>query len=225
MRKPPPFDFKASLTDSSSIISKLQRVPGETENRRRVAYFYCDGNYPEKQNYRYIFGSIVRQILSRIYDTAIFAQLKTLPERSQNLQQDVLLSTLETIALQSSDEWHIVIDGLDECADRTILLDMLLRLNDMHTLCVIVTSRHEDDIKRTFNELQSLEMDLASVQHDIAIYVDAKLEKLRRMSDEFKEELKTTLLAKSDGMFVAQVILLMRLGFDGRNANLIIFSH
>jgi hypothetical protein len=162
-----------------------------------LAFFYCDGNYPEKQDLRYILGSLVRQLLTPA--SPHFEQLQRLRERG-SMPSDVFLATLETIA--SYNRIYIVLDGLDECANREPLLEILSTL-ETEKLNLFVTSRFEKDIEKAFEGKESLGVDQECVQIDIATHIGWMLDsdkKLKCIKLDLKETIKNQLAKKSDGM-------------------------
>jgi hypothetical protein len=163
-----------------------------------LAFFYCDGNNTEKQDLRYILGSLTRQLLTP--GSPHFEQLESL--RTRGLPPpDVLLATLERIA-SSYSIVYIVLDGLDECARREALLEALSTI-ETEKLNVLVTSRCEKDIELAFEGKESLEIDKECVQIDIVTHIGSMLDNhknLKRIVPSMKEEIMEKLAEKSAGM-------------------------
>jgi hypothetical protein len=162
-----------------------------------------------KQNPRYIFGSLVRQLIAPLLDvgTPHAEHINALRERDSQrynsaVPSDVLIGTLKRIAT-SFDRVCVIIDGLDECENRELLLRELAEFH-IDNVCMLVTSRPEDDIQRALKERAKMTMEEGYVQHDIAIYIDWMLEnddKLNRMKSSLKYEIKDILMGKSGGMY------------------------
>jgi hypothetical protein len=176
-----------------------------------IAFFYCDGNDPEKQNPRFIFGSIIRQMLEQSQltpENPIMVSLKQF-YRDHKLDTFESRSSLERLLCQITSiaatfrEVFIILDGLDECSPREHLLQIIMRLI-RRNIRVLTASRPERDIEETFpSHLPRIEMDEATVNVDIAAHIDFKLEnnpKLRKMASAFKEETKNVLMEKGAGM-------------------------
>jgi len=178
---------------------------GNADRTVGVAYFYCDGNYAEKQDHQLIFGCLVRQLLSpKRHDHPIFIHLKTLPTRSQKPHLAILLDAFQIISTELYESVYIIIDGLDECRNRKLLLDSLVKLSVTKAVNIITTSRAEENIIRVFVGMPTVAMDIECVQQDITLYVDDMLsghDNFKSMKPEFKRELKDTLLLKSCGMY------------------------
>lgn len=97
---------------------------------------------------------------------------------------------------------YIILDGLDECAKRSDLLD-LLRNFSLPNLHILVTSRPEADIEEVFTGEAQLHMDETRVRSDIYTHIEWRLdndERLKFIKPKLKDEIKETLIAKSAGM-------------------------
>jgi len=163
-----------------------------------LAFFYCDGNYAEKQDPRYIFGSLARQLLTP--ESQQFGHLKAIRKRGSP-PVDVVLATLEAIT-SSYTQVYIVLDGLDECLKRDELLEMFSKLGT-YKFNIFVTSRPEKDIEKAFEGKPRLGFDQESVQYDIQTHIGWMLEnnkKLKNIKAELKETIKSRLAEKSAGM-------------------------
>jgi hypothetical protein len=176
-----------------------------------VAFFYCDGNYPEKQIIRNIIGSLSRQLLENIKGNrqTTMEYMKNLFHRHndsggrgpRNLPLDVSMSMLNVIAQCFSDV-YLVVDGLDECMVRLELLEVLPKLAQGNVR-ILVSSRKEQDIAKEFREKQRMPMDPEAVKRDIVVYLESRLDndpELKMMSTEMKGEVMETLISKNAGM-------------------------
>jgi len=186
----------------SSIIEKLSKR--YLSPSTGLAYFYCDGNYLDKQKIRYILGSVLRQLIDcHEFDSrsSKLSHLLPLYER-KSLPSEVLMSTLDHVSI-SFDRVYIIIDGLDECGDRDELLHVL-STHQSDTLNFLLTSRREKDIETAFAVKNRVGIDQEIVQRDIAAHIDWMLENnknLMRIKPQLKQEIKEKLLAKSCGMY------------------------
>jgi hypothetical protein len=171
-----------------------------------LAYFYCDGNYPETQEARYVFGRLIRDLLTHRSVRECIERLRGLREShsmdSETLLLRGLLSMLQWIS-NSVDRMYIIIDGLDECKERKELLALLRQLSAPN-LHVLVTSRPETDIRKAFEGKPCLEMLEDAVQHDIATHIEWMLthdEDLEDLPHSLKREIRERLVAKSQAMY------------------------
>jgi len=171
-----------------------------------VVFFYCDGNHSEKQDPRHILGSLIRQLLpepSLAAGSSHIDQLNALRDQHSGALIDSLIFTLELISNQFS-QVYVVVDGLDECEKRRILLNSFLKLNSRN-MNIFVTSRPEKDIERMFRGKTAAEMDKLNIQRDIATHIERRLELdswFEDINGELKDEIRQKLLAKSDGMYL-----------------------
>jgi hypothetical protein len=189
--------FITNCTTSSSVIDRISSAR-YGDSTIGLAFFYCDGNNTEKQDLRYILGSLTRQMLTP--GSPHFEQLQALPKRGSP-PPDVLLATLERIA-SSYSHVYIVLDGLDECARREALLEALSTM-ETEKLNFLVTSRCERDIQLAFEGIESLEIEKEYVQNDIVTHIGWMLDNhknLKRIVPSMKEEIMEKLAEKSAGM-------------------------
>ena len=175
-----------------------------------VAFFYCDGNYPEKQDARYIFGSLLRQFGTIAYSThkTDMKHLEALYQRTGrggSLPLDVVLSMLMWMS-RMFHRAYVVIDGLDECEIRKTLLSSLTRLAK-DNLNILVTSRLEKDIEKSLVERPNMEMDNMHVQQDISAHIDWVLsthENFEDIDDGLKNEIAQKLRERNNGMYTSR---------------------
>jgi hypothetical protein len=144
-----------------------------------------------------------------LLDLAKYKDTKTRPD----------LDTLETTLRATSVDFenvYLIIDALDECPEvdeeRQTLLASLLRMYRWEEpgLHLLLTSRKEkdidDELRPLFDSEYAVEMDLEvykdSVNHDIGIFVDERLEtsKMKKWPEETRELIRSTLIAKADAM-------------------------
>ena len=107
---------------------------------------------------------------------------------------------------------YIILDALDECADREELMATIETVagRQLETLHVIVTSRKERDIESSLESLVDtcniMPLQSAVVDEDIRNYVrhrisvDKKLKKWR--SGEMQAEIEVALMKGAHGMYV-----------------------
>ena len=124
---------------------------------------------------------------------------------------------------QGAKSTHIIIDALDECpthgGERTQLLDLLrfLAASQAPSVHILVTSRREQNIEEnlaTLVTLPPLGIQEENTDADVAVHVDAQLEKDNTMSkwpEPIKLETKEALTTKANGMYVHAIF-----GISGR---------
>jgi hypothetical protein len=119
-----------------------------------------------------------------------------------------LQNTLRTI-LDGFSSTFIVLDALDECAEREKLLNwiqtFILERNKNLGLHLIVTSRPEQEIEDKFKYSHYLDLVKESENHDLVAYLDYQLHNdsdLQKWNSDTKEEIKLKLMEQADGMYV-----------------------
>ena len=103
----------------------------------------------------------------------------------------------------------IILDALDECAEREKLLSWIQTLileKDINLgLHLIATSRPEQEIENKLKSYHYLDLVEESENHDLMVYLDYQLENdsgLQKWNSETQEKIKLTLKEKADGMYV-----------------------
>jgi len=123
---------------------------------------------------------------------------------------DYLEDALQTI-LGSFLSVFIVLDALDECAERGMMLDwiqtIILQRNNHLGLHLLITSQPEKEIIEKLQPLDLCCVDLVeeSGNHDIAVFLDYQLQNdsdAQKWDLDTQNEIKSTLINKADGMYV-----------------------
>lgn len=161
-----------------------------------------------KQTTAGLLGSIIAQLLSQQQKMKIPKEVQGLYQR-KNSQLDSssiesLQKALPSITRQFS-KIIVVIDALDECANRGDFLQSIKWFRNLEKVNLLVTSRDELDIKLEFEGLPSLMISSNNIANDIELYVINEIErqpKLRRLKETIKSEIICSLVRQADGMFV-----------------------
>jgi len=121
---------------------------------------------------------------------------------------DDLQNTLQRI-LDGFSSTFIILDALDECAEREKLLNWIqtyvLEKDINLGFHLITTSRPEQEIEDRFKSCHYLDLFEESENHDLVSYLDYQLEHdsgLQKWNSETREQIKLILKEKSDGMYV-----------------------
>jgi hypothetical protein len=121
---------------------------------------------------------------------------------------DDLQSTLQKI-LNGFSSTFIILDALDECAEREKLLNWIQTFiveKDINLgLHLIVTSRPEQEIEDKLKSYHHLDLVEESENHDLVAYLDYQLENhsdLQKWNSDMQEKIKLTLMKQADGMYV-----------------------
>jgi len=187
----------------------------ESSATQAVAYFYCDYQQASTGDPVNILGSLAAQMAK--HDEAAFLHLQELYEKfkpEDGVSVPLGISDLvQGVQLMAScfEDVSVIIDGLDECGDRTSeVLSALTSLTSVDSSNVrsILFSRNEHAIQQLLREEYN-HMEIAAHTEDLELYVAAELEsrqrkhgreRLRIRNPEVKDYLKKILVERADGM-------------------------
>ena len=121
---------------------------------------------------------------------------------------DDLQNTFQRI-LDGFSSTFIILDALDECAEREKLLNWIqtfILWKDINLgLHLIVTSRPEQEIEDKFKSYHYLDLVEESENHDLQAYLDYQLQNdsdLKKWNSGIQDQIKLTLMKQADGMYV-----------------------
>ena len=121
---------------------------------------------------------------------------------------DDLQDTLQKI-LDGFSSTFIILDALDECAEREKLFNwiqtLILRKDLNLGLHLIVMSRPEQEIEDKLKSYHYLDLVKESKNHDLIAYLDYQLgndSDLQKWNSDIQEQIKLTLMKQADGMYV-----------------------
>jgi hypothetical protein len=170
------------------------------------SYFFFDGRDGQKelQTVESLVRSLIRQI-STPYGGLPAPLTKLFHSCHDGGSQPTVKSLQATLflILEAFDDVYIVLDALDECAERKDLLKWIteMRKDKLHLL---VTSRPEEDIAMHLRLLDPdhVYMEPKLVTGDIVRYIDSILDVEDQWSNDTKATIKSTLLERAEGMYV-----------------------
>ena len=178
------------------------------------AFFYCNHTDSQRRDAMSVLRSFVRQLASPDLDLStkrIHPDLEALYKQSQmngsgwtiHVCQEYLLKLLDFFPRTT-----LILDALDECEDRTALLNILDQLVKATTrpVKILISSRPEGDIRQRLGDLTNVEITAAKNDRDIIAFIEESMEVRHPWTgalrnDELREEVVTTLVSKSAGMF------------------------
>lgn len=199
-------------TVSSSII---ENTINHCKSRasHACAYFFFDGRDTQKQLRMH--ESLIRSLIMQFSDQcgglpAVLVELyKGCNNGHQEPSMDVLQNTLQSV-LDGFSGAYIIIDSLDECAERGKLLHWLTKITSWKVgkVHLVVTSRPERDIEDHLQVLDSRRVCLTNEREnrDIEIYLGHMLQqdgKLKRWDEGVRSNIKDVLMERAQGMYVS----------------------
>ena len=178
-----------------------------------VVYFYFDFNTSAKQVSENMFRSIFSQLCQQcvVFPDPVKALYKacSLPRPKREPSSAEILSAIQEM-IQAFPCCFLVLDALDECADRGPVTRTLQDLqSQIETLHILVTSRKERDIELGFESFvdQEFWVDLQSsvVDEDIRLYVQQRWSqgtefKRWKSNEVVQKEVEEALMQKAHGM-------------------------
>jgi len=170
------------------------------------AYFFFDGRDGQKelQTVASLIRSLIRQF-STPYGGLPATLTKLFHSCHDGGSQPTVKSLQATLILilEAFDDVYIVLDALDECAERRDLLKWITEMKK-DKLHLLVTSRPEEDIAMRLRLLEpdNVCMEPELVKSDIARYIDSVLDEENQWSNDMKVTIKSTLLERAGGMYV-----------------------
>ena len=195
---------------SSWILDKL---PEATESLG-IAYFFFDGRDSQKE--LQLHNKLMRTLISQLSDTrhgGITEKLVDLYKRCGEVQQpsDEQLQNVLSDILDRFLQVYIMIDALDECTEHEKVLNWVnkLILDTSANLHIVVTSRPESDINKTFAALDPHSIDVGEANtKDIVEYLKLQMElKFIRYDENIRAKIMLELEKHAEGSYVYLVLL------------------
>lgn len=204
----------------SRVIDSFLLEEKTAHGSARIAYFYCSrtSDDTKRGDPSNVLRSIAKQ-LAESGDSASLAytEVASRYEEIMDSEQERDLDMGETINLiinlKEINSCTIIIDGLDECQNRT-RGDLLHGLNTIasspgRTVKIFVASRDDDDINRALSPYPNRCIDAHDNEADIRRYVQEELEKAiqnrlkaysQRISAKLEKKIQNTLIDEAGGM-------------------------
>ena len=192
----------------STIIRHLIAKYGNAN----VAYFYFDFKDAVKQDVLSLLGSWIAQVARTLnpFPAALVSLFQRHsirdPERPSPPTVFELTQILRDIMTLRS-PLFLVVDALDECQQRPLLLETLFALFEQEDSCcrILCTSRAEPDIQRAFSNhaIKELRIQNHQVDQDVSVYIRAVLngdERLKGHREGIKQLIAEKLTAGAQGM-------------------------
>lgn len=205
----------------------------------RWLYFFFDFTDVQKRDPEMMVRSLLCQLLQQ--SVKIPASLDDLFSSCESGQRRPSVDALQEVLglmIQEVPQAYIVLDALDECAQRAELMEMLKTMAGwkLQNLRLLVTSRRERDIESTLEGFvdghHRICLQSSLVNKDIQRFIqqrlstDKSLEKWRK-DDVIRQEIEDVLRDGAHGMYVSNPNsmlskLVITTGFDGLYASLLV---
>ena len=172
------------------------------------AYFYFEFNDPIKRTVDGMARSLVTQ-LSVIDGETPEPVIKLYQTYHEGKEQPItgnLMETLIAISKPSSvGRVFLMLDAVDECAERTHLLDAI-RLLTEKKVSILLTSRNEREIFDGLRDRVNVTIDISKggLDNDIALHVQNRLQydrRLQKWPPKVREKMQTALIQGAQGIY------------------------
>ncbi|KAF8214397.1 hypothetical protein K438DRAFT_1956474 [Mycena galopus ATCC 62051] len=201
------------LGNGKTVISSvvMEHVVEKCTHDDIVLYAFCEFRDKQIIDPAVLLRTFISQLL-RAYPGQIMPDFSDLVDKERKRESPpntvASLGALIRRATQRFARVHIVLDGMDECADRESLIELLHTLVKDEAFNVYVARRPEPDIQEALSSAITIslqmEQERAHVHDEIVHYINRQLEvrrELRRLPKKLTDEIQATLEIKANGMF------------------------
>ena len=190
---------------ASQIIKYLETRASLVQGAQTVAWIYCDYRDSSTHNVLLFIASLLKQILQNT--RPLPSSVKDLYNSHGKGKSSITLveaRELLKIFVAVQERCFVVVDALDECTDeiREQLVNELTSLKS--SISLLVTSRPILSIENMFRDATIIP--IVPNKNDLEIYIDRRLEtetklhKIVKTDLLLQQEIKSTLIAKNQGM-------------------------
>ena len=203
------------MLNISDLFSSLaiEDIVGHCEEQPSSAhaYFFFDGRNAEGELsfHEKFIRSLILQLWEQSDGTP--AALIKIYGRGPSHRQPSLRSLENTLQAMIEEFLHvyIIVDAIDECADRGKFLKWLECLTSAGRVHVLFSSRQERDIEdrvTAFDYLDDMRFAGGAANPDITQYLKERLDQVRKWTPEIRELVKNVLLAGADGRYADAIL-------------------
>jgi hypothetical protein len=191
--------LSALAIDSALVNSSPTKV---------VVFYYCSHQNDRSRLLTGILSCFIGQLARHNEECLAIVQAKF--ERSGHVDTPGWvndgsdLTTLLESMFAYFEQVSILIDGVDECHDASIVSETLARLCESPNVRMLISSRQEHDMKWSLADFQQIS--IAAESQDLRLYVPAEIEirqrkqKLRIRNPDLKDEMIDKLVNGAQGM-------------------------
>ena len=197
---------------SSAAINRTELQGNEGANA--VTYFFCSFTNAASQDPVNLVGSLLGQLcnIDATLWTAVDARYNKESTKSNSNREPLILGEATSMlgdALGKFRNVYIIVDALNESKQSALMFSTLWDLIQGHKGLRILFSSTEELLvpasQRTSGLLNTVSMNSALVGDDIRLYVESCLacnDRLRRLPTSLKDDIRSKLLSRADGMCV-----------------------
>jgi ankyrin repeat protein len=197
---------------ASQLIEYLRKTPAQ-DRRPPLAYVYCSSKQPAKADPATLIASLIQQLCheSPVINESVVQlreQYRRLPNAEPSLGE--LAKVLRAVVKSFTTECHIVIDGLDECAEPSKLAEAVNRLTvnqNSHVRLAIFCRSTSPVWPVYFADVPQINIGPTLNGADIELFARTQLDRLASSNPvlrrpDLRSHVVQTLLTGADGMFL-----------------------
>ena len=192
--------------DSAAALQNLYEYQA-AEKEVVISYFYFDFNDAEKRSASKAVRSLLFQYAQQTQDTKPLEQLYRKCEDGRRQPAEGAVQALLREILSHPQPTFVLLDAVDECAERDDFLDFLQDVIKATPpgLRILATSRREKDIEDCLCQIVQHVINIESVVVDQGIcrYIEGSLitdAKLKKWAQPIRDEIMRSLMEKAGGM-------------------------
>jgi hypothetical protein len=193
------------------VIDEIRHSLKHHPNHEGFAFFYCNRNEPQRREPLSVLRSFVRQLSTPVRCAdSIQRELRQFYTQSRLDASEPTIKDCERFLLQFISVYPkttLILDALDECEreQRHHLINIFhsFLANASKPVKIYVSSRPDNDIKKTFKNVANVEIQATDNYDDISKFVRSKIaehEKWGKMGKGLETEIIQTLQRQSQGM-------------------------
>ncbi|KAL0630785.1 hypothetical protein Q9L58_010363, partial [Maublancomyces gigas] len=196
---------------AAGVVEHLCEIPRAATAKTSISYFFCDFNDRISREPQTILRSLTRQILNAFDETPEIGETLKSMFNSHNEPRIKELSALLASVSQLPTTAYLILDGLDECQDsdrRQLLKSFTDLIRGGKGLIKIIIASRWMNLLKSLDSFSQISLESANNSADIGHFVrgiiDEKIEDetIAITQPSMAEEIKQTLIRKSDGMFL-----------------------
>jgi ankyrin repeat protein len=197
---------------ASQLIEFLRTAPAK-HGRRPLAYVYCSSKQPAKADPTALIASLTQQLCheSPVINESVVQlreQYRRLPHAEPSFSE--LAKVLRAVVKSFTTECHIVIDGVDECAEPSKLAEAVIRLTasqNSHVRIAVFCRSTSPMWPNYFADVPQINIGPALNSADIELFARTQLDRLASSNPvlrrpDLRSHVVQTLLTGADGMFL-----------------------
>ena len=193
----------------STIIQRLR------DDKKKVVFFFCSFQDPLKRGITCALRSLALHLFNLHDDTPTDVERiyedEVLRHGQVKLQNPAVIVKVLQALLKTLDRVHVIVDGLDECENRDIAIDLLsdcFRASSLGIVKWLWASRIEPDFQRLSESAKArpIHMQKTQVENDIKTFIEDSPEMAGNSHQSVKEW-----VAASDGNFLWLTLMLRTL--------------